>query len=74
MSEHFCNVPMPESLKEHALIHNPDSVYKYVCGRKAAYKVGNWYVCEGHKKYYTDPNKWPAEPLEGVIDDETNES
>lgn len=71
----FCTVPMPESLKEHALIHKEDALlYKYICGRPAGYKVGGWYVCEDHKKDYTDPNNWTATPLEGEIDDETNES
>jgi len=68
----FCTVPMRE---EDALIHDPDDMlYKHVCGRTAKYKVGYWYVCERHKKYYTDPKKWPAEPLEGVVDDKANES
>ena len=68
----FCTVPMCE---EDALIYDPDAVlYKYMCGRTAKYKVGDWYVCKRHKEYYTDPNKWPAELLEGEIDDERNES
>jgi hypothetical protein len=53
---------MPEDFKDHALIHNEDAkLYKYVCGRKAVYKVGDWYMCEKHKKYLADTNKWPAE-------------
>lgn len=59
---HTCTVPMTEEFKEYALIHNPDAtVYKYVCGRPAIYKVGGWYMCEKHKKYMADPNKWVAE-------------
>ncbi len=38
--------------------------YYIKCEEKAQYKVGGWYVCAMHKKYYTDPNKWPAEKLE----------
>jgi len=64
----FCTVPMD-------LVTDVNGDKHYVhCGEPAKYKVGNWYVCEGHKKHYTDPNKWPAEPLEGVVDDEANES
>ena len=56
---------MAESVKEHALIHNPDAlVYKNLCGREAEFKVGDWYVCKKHKEYYTDPKGWAAIPLE----------
>lgn len=64
----FCTVP--EGLKVDV---NGDPHYVH-CGEPAKYKVGSWYVCEGHKKYYTDPNKWPAELLEGEIDAERDES
>jgi len=64
----FCTVPI--DLKTDV---NGDPCYVH-CGDPAKYKVGSWYVCSNHKKYYTDPNKWPAEPLEGETDDETNES
>ena len=64
----FCTVP--EGLKVDA-----EGTRHYVhCGAPAEYKVGNWCVCENHKKHYTDPNNWAAEPLEGVVDGETNES
>jgi hypothetical protein len=54
MSEEFkCTVP----------IGMKDGKYER-CGEPAKYKVGNWYVCEGHKKYYTDANKWPAEEID----------
>jgi hypothetical protein len=56
---------MPEEFKEYAQIHNPKSLmYKYLCGRPAVYKVGDWYMCEKHKKYLADPRKWDAEKLE----------
>jgi hypothetical protein len=41
-----------------------------ICGLPASYLVGSWYVCEGHKKYYCDPNRWPAEPLKGEGEDD----
>ena len=64
----FCTVP--QDLKM-----GVDGNHYYVhCGAPAVCKVGNWYVCEEHKKHYTDPNKWTAEPLEGAVDAETNES
>lgn len=34
------------------------------CGLPAKYKVGSWYVCEGHKEHYIDKYKWPVTPLE----------
>ena len=44
---------------------NDDNEPVYLeCGLDAAYRVGNWYVCEKHKKYYTDPNNWEAVKLE----------
>ena len=62
---HTCSVPMPESLKDHALIHRPDALYnKYICGRDAEYIVGDWFMCGQHKKYMADPNEWAAEPIE----------
>ena len=65
MSEYFCCVPMPEELKDHALIHNPDApIYKHICGREAKFKVGNWFVCKKHKKYYTDKKGWKATPIQ----------
>jgi len=64
-----CTVPM--GMRTRA---DDGTAYYVHCGLDAEYKVGYWYVCGGHKKHYTDPNKWPAEPLEGEIDDETNES
>ena len=64
----FCTVP--QDLKV-----GVDGKSHYVhCGEPAKYKVGDWYVCEGHKKYYTDLNKWPAEPLEEEIDYKRDES
>lgn len=68
-----CCVPMPEELKEHALIHDPDAaLYKYVCGRPAKWRVGMWEMCDEHKKFMADPNEWMAEPI-GVenADEET---
>jgi hypothetical protein len=41
------------------------------CGLPAAYQVGGWCICEGHKKHYCDPRKWEATPLEGIKDEET---
>lgn len=64
----FCTVPVDLKTDE-----NGNACYVY-CGEPAKYKVAGWYVCNGHKKYYTDPNKWPAELLEGEIDDETDGS
>jgi len=58
--EYYCSVPMP---REDGKILDEDGRY-FTCNRKAKYKVGFWYVCEKHKHYYTDPNKWPAIPLE----------
>ena len=52
-----CTVPTDLAL-------NANGVPYYIkCKKKAAYKVGGWLVCENHKKYYTDPNDWPAERL-----------
>lgn len=60
MEDFTCTIPMD-------LITDEDGNTRYVyCGEQAKYKVGAWYVCEKHKKYYTDANKWPAEPLKGV--------
>lgn len=65
MSENICCMPMPEEVKEHALIHNEDAlIYKHICGREAKYVVGNWLICEKHKKYYTDKKGWKATPLQ----------
>jgi len=63
-----CTVPVDIRTKV-----NEGTAYYVRCGLDAEYRVGSWYVCGGHKKYYTDPNKWLAEPLEGVVDEE-NES
>ena len=61
----LCCVPMAEELKDHALIHNENSkLYKYMCGRPAKWVVGDWFICEEHKKYMADPNGWMAEPIE----------
>jgi len=38
--------------------------YYTKCGLDAEYKVGGWYMCEGHKKYMADIEGWPAELLE----------
>ena len=65
----FCTVPVDIRTKV-----NEGTAHYVPCGLDAEYKVGNWYVCERHKKHYTDPNNWTAVPLEGEIDDETNES
>jgi hypothetical protein len=48
---------------------NEDKTYKR-CGEPASYRVGYWDVCKGHKKYYCDPRKWVATPLEEVEDNE----
>jgi hypothetical protein len=66
--QRFCTVPVDLKTDKNG------SPYYVYCGETAEYKVGGWYVCPGHKKYYTDPNEWPAEPLKGEVDDETNES
>lgn len=68
MTEFICTVPTDLVLDTEG---NPHYIK---CGEPAKYKVGDWYVCEGHKKYYTDAHNWPAEPLEGVINDNSNES
>jgi len=66
----FCNVPMVSG--EHALIVNLNSIYKFICGRDAEYRVGSWFMCRKHKKYLADPNKWSAIKLEDVGDEEIN--
>ncbi len=42
------------------------------CGLEAKYKVGNWFMCEKHKLYMADPNKWLAELLEGEENGDTD--
>jgi hypothetical protein len=66
--EKFCTVPKGLRVGE-----DGDAHYVH-CGRSAVCKVGSWYVCAGHKKHYTDINKWPAEPLKGETGNETDES
>jgi hypothetical protein len=64
----FCTVPQGETIDVNGERH-------YIhCGEPAEYKVGNWYVCGGHKTHYTDPNGWLAEPLEGETDAERDGS
>jgi len=60
----LCTVPMGYEKNEVGEVTG----YK-CCGEKAMYMVGNWYVCESHKKHYTDPNKWGAILLGGDNDD-----
>jgi len=55
-----CTVPMDFKKDK-----NGNVVGYELCGEEASYKVGDWYVCENHKKYYTDPHKWPATLLKG---------
>lgn len=57
MREKTCMVPTDLNEKEGKL------KYKR-CGRPAKYVIGNWYLCEDHKNYYTEKYKWPATPLE----------
>jgi len=53
----YCTFPMEIKKDVNGELH-------YVhCGRKAEYKVGMWYLCEGHKKYYADRHKYPAEKI-----------
>jgi hypothetical protein len=63
----LCDVPMAS--EENALIVRPDSIYKFICGRDAEYRVGAWNMCARHKKYLADPNKWSAVKLEEVSDE-----
>jgi hypothetical protein len=64
----FCTVPQGETMDVNGKRH-------YIhCGEPAKYKVGDWYVCEGHKIHYTDPNEWPAELLKGETDAERDGS
>jgi hypothetical protein len=63
MKDCFCDVPMGS--KEHALIEDTMHLYiRFRCGRDAEYRVGEWLMCESHKKHLADPNKWPAIKLE----------
>lgn len=55
--DHKCTVPTGMKTTEDG------SVYYVKCGLDAEYKVGGWYMCEGHKKYLADIEKWPAEPI-----------
>jgi len=57
---YYCSVPVS---REDGKILDEDGNY-FTCGLKAKYKVGMWYVCEEHKRYYTDPNKWEAIPID----------
>lgn len=62
----ICTVPTGFDLTEDGA-----PCYK-ICGLPASYLIGYWHVCEGHKKYYCDPNKWYGVPLKGEgEDDET---
>lgn len=66
-----CCVPMPEELKDNALIHDPEAVlYKYVCGRPATWRVGMWEMCDKHKEFMADPNGWMAEPIKEENDND----
>jgi len=66
MSKKFrCTVPVA---KPDGSFIDSDGTY-FTCDEPAKYQVGFWYVCEKHKKYYTDPNKWPAVPLKGENND-----
>jgi len=38
--------------------------YYTKCGLDARYKCAGWYLCEGHKKYLADIEKWPTELIE----------
>ena len=68
MEDCFCDVPMDHE-PEHAFIKDSAHPYiKFRCGREAEYRVGNWNMCEKHKKYLADPYKWVATKLEENID------
>jgi hypothetical protein len=43
---------------------NKDGEFCYTeCGLDAKYKCEGWYLCEGHKKYLADIEKWHTEPI-----------
>jgi len=48
-----CSVPTGWEKKNGKLVYS-------CCGLDADYKVGNWYVCKGHKEHYTDKRNWKA--------------
>jgi hypothetical protein len=53
-----CTVPMGATTDVTGNFH-----YTF-CGKDAKYKVEDWCLCENHKKYLADVEKWPVEPLE----------
>jgi len=55
--KHKCTVPT-------GINSNEDGPLYIKCGLDAEYKCGGWYLCEGHKKYLADVEKWPTELLE----------
>lgn len=72
MSILTCCVPMPETLKNHALLHKPDAlIYKYICGRPAKWQVGMWEMCDKHKEFMADPSGWHAELIKQEDNNET---
>jgi len=52
-----CTFPMGHDLTKEG------TPYYKTCGNKAEYKVGFWYICEGHKKYYADRHGYKTEKI-----------
>jgi len=61
--EKFCTVPTGFNLTSEG-----NTCYA-LCGLPATYEVGCWFVCEGHKRHYCDPNKWVGKSLKGEVED-----
>jgi hypothetical protein len=55
---HKCTVPMD------ATTDTTGNFHYVLCGRKAKYKIGNWYVCGKHREHRDDLKSQPADLLE----------